>query len=122
MIMKKTTADIYRPAALATFVLMAKTQARAQEEEDDDYYEDEFMDGGRSDRFLEEEELYYIEDMPFRFSYRRYRHELNTLIFIAVAVLLVYKLVQPRHRRGCSIVVVFFCIIYYILFYVLRLL
>lgn len=121
--MNKKKTDIYRPAALATFVLMAKAQARAQEDDDGDYDEGEFMDGGPSGRFFEEEEYGYLDDeMPFRFSYRRYRHELNVLLFIVLALFIVHRLIGPRHRRGCGIFVVFACVIYYVLTYVLRLL
>ena len=107
-----------RAASLATLVLVAQTQVQAQYDDDDDV--EIFQDGGRSGRFIEEEEFEY-DDMPIQFSYRRYRHELNSLFWMAMALFAVNKLIRPRHRRGCSIIVVFFFVVYYVLSHVLRL-
>ena len=108
-----------RMAALATLTLVARAQVRAQDDDGED--EDFSMDAGRSGRFVEEEDMDF-NDMPMQFSYRRYRHELNSLLWMAVALFAVNKLIHRRHRRGCSFIVVFVFVVYYVLSHVLRLL
>lgn len=112
------TDDIKRPATLATMVLSAHARASAQDADEEE--EDLGFEGDRQSRFLEEEEIPF-DDFLLYFSFRRYRHELMGLLYIALAVLLVHRLIRPRHRRGCSIIIVFVFVLYYVFSCVLRL-
>lgn len=116
--MKRPSDNIYRPAAFATLFLMAQTQSKAQDDSEENEG-DIRLEEGRPDRYIEEEDV-DMEDMPFNFSYRRYRHEIDYLLWLALALFLINRLIIKRHRRGCSIIIVFIFIIYYILDRVLR--
>lgn len=97
---------------------MAQTQAKAQDDSEENEGDIGFEEG-RPSRYIEEEEV-DLEGIPFYFSYRPYRHEINYLLLLALALFLVNRLIFQRHRRGCSIIVIFIFIIYYILDRVLR--
>ena len=113
------TDDIKRPATLATMVLSANARASAQDADEEE--EDLGFEGDRQSRFLEEEEEIPSDDFLLNFSFRRYRHELMGLLYIVLAVFLVHRFIRPRHRRGCSIIVVFVFVLYYVFSCVLRL-
>lgn len=116
--MKRPLDNIYRPATFATLFLIAQPKAKAQDDSEEPEGDIGFGEG-RPGRYIEEEDV-DLEDMPFQFSYRRYRHEIDYLLWLALALFLVNRLIIKRHRRGCSIIIVFIFIIYYILDRVLR--
>ena len=97
---------------------MAQTQAKAQDDSEENEGDIGFEEG-QSSRYIEEEDV-DLEDMRIHFSYWRYRHEINYLLLLVLALFLVNRLIIKRHHRGCSIIIVFIFIIYYILDRVLR--
>ena len=116
--MNRPSDNIYRPAAFATLFLMAQTQAKAQDDSEENEGDIGFEEG-QSSRYIEEEDV-DLEDMRIHFSYRHYRHEINYLLLLVLALFLTNRLIIKRHHRGCSIIIVFIFIIYYILDRVLR--